>query len=479
MTTRPRSSVESPTVAIVGGGLAGMAAAAAAVAHGLRVELFEQAKGLGGRAGSFHDPASGRLVDFCPHVALGCCTNLLDFCRRTGLDRPWLRYRTLHFMCPDETSSVRPRRAGRYDFTASRWLPAPLGLLPGLLRLEYLERRDRWAIARCLLRLARQRPDDREGLPPIGEWLRSQGQSGDAIRRFWSVVLSSALGETVEWASLAAARKVFVDGFLASRRAYELVVPQVPLGDLWGQAATWLAARGAVVHLGGRVERIDAGRGRAATLVLADGMRHEAQFVVAAVPWRQVRGLLSAELRSTLPDLARAEQLQPSPITAVHLWFDREIAGLPHAVLVPRGWFFADPFPGPPAWHYQVVVSGSHELRGRDREEIVKEVRAELESVWSAARGARLLRWLLLTQPAAVFSVRPGSDRLRPLQQTPVESLLVAGDWTATGWPATMEGAVRSGYLATEAVLASLGRPQRILAPDLPRAWLSRLLGVV
>ena len=291
-------------------------------------------------------------------------------------------------------------------------------------------------------------------------------------------MLTSALGETVERASQAAAQKVFLDGFLASRRAYELVVPQMPLGELWRQAAAWLSARGAAIHLGTRVEEIEATGRRTAAVVLGDGTRRGFDFCVAAVPWRQVRGLLCTQLRSALPDLERAEQLQPSPITAVHLWFDRAISSLPHAAIVPRGWFFADPRPRPPAWHYQVVLSGPHALQGRDREEIVRAVRADLEAAWPAARGARLVRWLVLAQPAAVFSARPGSDALRPPQRTPVENLLVAGDWTATGWPATMEGAVRSGYLAVEAILASLGRPERVLVKDLPRGWLVRLLGL-
>jgi squalene-associated FAD-dependent desaturase len=461
-----------------------MAVAAAAVAHGMRAELFEQTKALGGRAGSFHDPPSDRLVDACPHIAMGCCTNLADFCRRTGVGEGFHRYRTLHFFCPgDQLPSPAPVAEHevttvRYDFSASRWLPAPLHLLPGLLGLGYLTRSDRWAIARTLLGLARQPPDDRPDAPAIGPWLRSQGQSDEAIERFWSVVLTSALGETVQRASQPAARKVFVDGFLASRRAYELLVPQSPLGELWRKAAAWLSARGAAIHLCTRVERIEGDGHRAAAVVLGDGTRCEFDFCVVAVPWRQIRGLLSPGLRAALPELQRAEQLEPSPITAVHLWLDRAITSLPHAAIIPRGWFFADPRPGPPAWHYQVVLSGPHPLQGRDREEIVRAVRADLGAVWPAARGARLLRWLVLAQPAAVFSVRPGSDALRPPQRTSVENLLLAGDWTATGWPATMESAVRSGYLAVEAILASLGRSERLLVKDLPRGWLVRLLGL-
>jgi phytoene dehydrogenase-like protein len=383
------------------------------------------------------------------------------------------------------------------------------------MRLGYLTRRDRWAIARTLLRLVRRRSDDREDAPPIGAWLRSQGQSEQAIERFWSVVLVSALGETLDRASQAAARKVFLDGFLVSRRAYELVVPQAPLGELWQRAGAWLAARGVTIRLSTRIERIEGDRDRAAAVVLGDGTRRLFDFIVAAVPWREIRGLLDARLLSASPGLAGVDRLAASPITAVHLWFDRALSPLPHAALVPgdiptahpslpsapstfhgapKGyparplnsafrlplvqWIFADPRAGSAEFHYAVVISASHALKGRNRQTIVQEVLGDLRAIWPAARQAKLLRWLVLAQPAAVFSVRPGSDRLRPSQRTPVPNLVLAGDWTATGWPATMEGAVRSGDLAVEGILASLGRPERIVVKDLPRGWLVRLLGL-
>jgi uncharacterized protein with NAD-binding domain and iron-sulfur cluster len=123
-----------------------------------------------------------------------------------------------------------------------------------------------------------------------------------------------------------------------------------------------------------------------------------------------------------------------------------------------------------------VVISGSHRLEGRDRQEIVDEVCQELQALWPRAREATRLRWRVVTQPEAVFSYRPGLDAQRPSQRTPVSNFLLAGDWTRTGWPATMEGAVRSGYLAVEGLLQALGRPSSLLVPDLPRSLLCRWL---
>jgi hypothetical protein len=174
--------------------------------------------------------------------------------------------------------------------------------------------------------------------------------------------------------------------------------------------------------------------------------------------------------------------LPVAPITAVHLWFDRPIVRLPHAAIVGRTsqWLFnhgqQGVFAGRPGHYYQVVISASHALLGRSREAVLAEVRGDLESIWPDARDAELLHWRAITHRAAVFSVRPDIERLRPPQQTAIPNLFLAGDWTATGWPATMEGAVRSGYLAAEAIARSAGRNDRILVPDLPRAWLTRLL---
>jgi uncharacterized protein with NAD-binding domain and iron-sulfur cluster len=516
-------------VAIIGGGLAGLAAAVAARQAGLDVELFEARRRLGGRAGSFQDPASGEIVDHCQHVSMGCCTNLADFCRRTGIDACFRRHRRLTFIGPD----------GRPHALAAAWLPAPLHLLPGLLRLGYLSLADRWRVVRALVRLARWQPvggDDMThgssrlwsglapaatpvgagGDMPIGSWLFQQGQSQEAVERFWSVVLVSALGETLDRASLAAAQKVFVDGFLAHRRAYELLVPDAPLSEIYDQRlAAWLSAAGVRLHLGARVRRIEGDASRAAGLVLDDGPARPFYFFILAVPWRTAADLLSPPLRAALPAVEAARQFPAAPITAVHLWFDRPIMPWEHAVLVGRlgQWVFhvsgtdiegacrerplwrsavrgKTPLPVPgtpqrafptdasssPEHYYQVVISGSHRLEGRDRQEIVDEVCQELQALWPRAREATRLRWRVVTQPEAVFSYRPGLDAQRPSQRTPVSNFLLAGDWTRTGWPATMEGAVRSGYLAVEGLLQALGRPSSLLVPDLPRSLLCRWL---
>ncbi len=466
------SSSPQPSLAIVGGGLAGLAAAVAAVERGFHVELFEQAPAPGGRAGSYHDVRVGQLVDLSPHVAMGCCTNLLDFCRRTETADGFDRYATLHFFGPDGT---------RCDFAANRWLPPPLHLLPPLRRLGYLKGSDRRAIGRAMLRLARYRDTDVADSPTMDEWLCRQRQPENAVRRFWTVVLESALGDSLDHVSVTAARKVFVDGFMATRSAYEVLIPRLPLGEIWQSAGNWLTRRGAKLRMRSRVERLEVDGRRFLGVVQGDGLCRRFDHVVLAVSWKQLGTLLGAELLKQIPRAEAGTGLNSSPITAVHLWFDRSIMDLPHAALIGRlsQWVFqgnrhATPQAEPAIFHYTVVISASQALADRDPRQVLQEVLGELQAIWPLAGEAKLVYHRVLTQPGAVFSVQPGCEAKRPAQRTPIDGLYLAGDWTATDWPATMEGAVRSGYLAIEALLAALERPEPVLVSDLKKGWLMR-----
>ena len=242
----------------------------------------------------------------------------------------------------------------------------------------------------------------------------------------------------------------------------------------------WLADRGVTVHLDTPVRRIDGDGQRAGELASADGTRYAFDAAIVAVPWRSVRSLFAENLLSQMPALAEVDRIEPAAITAVHLWFDRPITRLPHAVLVGRlsQWLFARPCGagvspagddagvspagddagGTPAPQYycQVVVSASHRLAPRTNEQWLADVRGDLESAWPAARQAKLLHGRVVTLPAAVFSMTPTVERFRPPQRTPLENLCLAGDWTSTGWPATMEGAVRSGRQAVESLLSGI-----------------------
>ena len=215
---------------------------------------------------------------------------------------------------------------------------------------------------------------------------------------------------------------------------------------------------------------------------------------MVALPFFRVLSVLPESL-VTHADLQGIKQLEPAPISSIHLWFDRPITDLPHAVLVDRlcQWVFnrtaieaiqiqqvSEPNSNKArlvdAYYYQIVISASHNLEGCSKEEIQEKVLKELTDVWPIVANAKLLHSRQVTEHRAVFSPVPGVDALRPVQQSPVANLQLAGDWTQTGWPATMEGAVRSGYLAASNILKRRGHHDDVLQPDLPTATLSRLI---
>ena len=269
----------------------------------------------------------------------------------------------------------------------------------------------------------------------------------------------SALGETLDHASLAAAQKVFRDGFFASCRASELVLPRRPLGEIFDdRVGKWLADRNVAVHLGSRVRYVERD---ARFVVRTDRERCEFDAVVVAVPWHKVSSLLCPELLAAMPALEHLERIERAGITSVHLWFDRPVVPVAHAAFVGRlsQWVFAEHCDADGACasrqHCQVLLSATHRIAKRRHDELLAEVFGELESIWPAVGQAKLLNCRVVAQPAAVFSMTPEVDRMRPSQQTPIANLALAGDWTSTGWPATMEGAVRSGFAAVERIAES------------------------
>lgn len=443
-------------VAIIGAGLAGLAAAQGLSSRGLSVDLFESRNRTGGRAGSFQDSASGQLLDACQHVSMGCCTNLAHFCHVAGISHLLQPQRMLYFMTPD----------GRVSPFAPDGLPAPIHLARSFLLAHYLCLTDKLRIGYGLARLQLVSPNEDT---PFRQWLVANFQSANAIERFWNVILVSALNEESDRVGLKYARKVFVDGFLRHRRGCVVEVPTVPLGRLYGdELLTHLAQNGVTLRLNQAVRSLLVERGRVVGLLLRTGEIHEADWYISTVPFDRLLGLLPAEVIQQESYFADLKNLQISPITSVHLWYDRPITPLPHVVLLdsigqwvfPRGEFAGE-------YYLQVVVSASRSFAGLSHEEVQRRVVAEMARLFPDARAARLHRARVVTEHAATFSAVPGVDRIRPHQSSPLRNLFVAGDWTRTGWPATMEGAVRSGYLAAECLLGRSGQAVRLVQPDL------------
>ena len=463
------------TVGIVGGGVAGLAAGCALADSGFRVTLFERRPFVGGRASSYEHPGTGETVDNCQHVLLGCCTNLLDFYRRIGVAEKIQWFDRLTFIEPGgRRSQIGPSR-----------LPAPFHTSPSFLRASSLSWVDKIAISRGMLALMGSLPPDSS--KSFADWLQEHRQTPGAIDRFWKVVLVSAINEDLDRISVRYGAQVFRESFLKSVEAGKMGVPTVPLSDLYGEATSYLERRNGQVRLRTSVDGLFTSQD--SVVLQSAGETERFDFVVLAVPHNAVGKLLpsqngsgeaSAHLR------ARIERLESSPITGIHLWFDREITELPHAVLLDRTiqWMFQKSklqpqrhAPQQVSSYVELVVSSSKYLVTMARQEIVDLALRELPEFFPATREATLLKATVVKEVHATYSAQPGSDTYRPQSRTVWPRLFLAGDWTASGWPATMEGAVRSGYRAAEELIAEAGGRSRILIPDLKPSGVMRLFG--
>jgi uncharacterized protein with NAD-binding domain and iron-sulfur cluster len=269
-------------------------------------------------------------------------------------------------------------------------------------------------------------------------------------------------------------------------------LPIAPLGEIYGaRLETWLRRHEVEVRLTTGVRSVDCGDdGALQGVTLRNGEFIPANFAVLAVSFDRVEGMLDDATRASMPALAGLNRLESSPITGIHLWFDRPVCPFEHVVTPGRfiHWVFNHTaIQGPTdtnvsgaddGQYLQIVISAAYDLLAMDKSEIRDAVLADLATIWPAVREAHLIRWWVVTEHGATFAVRPGVDALRPPQRTPIDGLFLAGDWTDTGWPATMEGAVRSGYLAAQGILEDLDRPVRLIRPDLKAAplatWLVR-----
>ncbi|MFO0807053.1 MAG: hydroxysqualene dehydroxylase HpnE [Gemmataceae bacterium] len=443
------------SVLILGGGLAGLSAATALASRGYRVTILEARPRLGGRASSFTDTATGQLIDACQHVSMGCCTNFAHFADTIGITQYLKPQPTLYFMTPD----------GRVSRFAADALPAPCHLARSFATAHYLSPIEKLRIAWGLACLARE-PEGED--VPFLEWLRAHRQTQRTIDRFWGLVLVSALNEAVDRIGSKYARKVFRDGFLRHRRGFEVQVPTVPLSRLYGsELRAWMDAHGVDVALSANARDISIAHREVRGVRLRDARELSADVYVAALPADRLLSLLPESETAGSHIWSGLRNLAVSPITSVHLWFDRRLTAFPHVVLIDcvGQWVFNRGETTPGEFYVQVVVSAARSFSEAKAANIQRQIVDELAQLFPV--GANLLRSRVVTEHAATFSAVPGVDRWRPGPVSPLSNLLLAGDWTDTGWPATMEGAVRSGYRAAEAILARDGRPETIVQPDL------------
>ncbi|MFJ4897493.1 hydroxysqualene dehydroxylase HpnE [Streptomyces sp. NPDC088727] len=448
--------LRSSRAVVIGGGLAGITSALRLADAGLDVTLLEGRPRLGGLAFSFR---RGELtVDNGQHVYLRCCTAYRWFLDRVEGARLAPLQNRLDVPVLDVGRPTGPR-LGRLRRNG---LPVPFHLAAGLAGYPHLSLAERASVGRAALALGRLDPDD-PALDDIdfGSWLAQHGQSPRTVEALWDLVGVATLNATAPNSSLALAAKVFKTGLLSEPGAADIGWASVPLGDIHDTLS-----RKALDSAGVRTElrtkasaltRTDDGR----WVVETGAERIEADTVVLAVPQRETHDLLP---EGALDAPEKLLEIGSSPILNVHVVYDRKVLRRPFftALGSPVQWVFdrteASGLTGPGQY-----LAVSQSAAGEEIDLPVSELRArylpELEQLLPAARGAGIRDFFVTRERTATFAPAPGVGRLRPGTRTGTPGLFLAGAWTATGWPATMEGAVRSGAGAADAALLALGRP--------------------
>jgi squalene-associated FAD-dependent desaturase len=442
---------DRPHVVVVGGGLAGLAAALECADSGARVTLVERRQRLGGLTWSFEH--HGLHVDNGQHVFLRCCHEYLSFLDRIGAKRDVTLQERMDIPVVAPGTPGAPPTIGRLRRSA---LPAPLQLAGSLLRYPHLPLAHRLRLGHALNALRRLRLDDPDlDAVTFGDWLSSHGQSQEAMATVWDLITVPTLNLPAAEASLAVAAKVFKTGLLENADAADIGWSRVPLGALHGaRASAALAAARVAVHLGARVESVRPASGGGFTV---EGIHADA--AVVALPHAEAARVLPP---GAVAHQSRLAELGDSAVIDVHLVYDRRVTTWPlmAAVHSPVQWVFdRTASSGLSTGQYLAVsISASDDLMTEPPEPLARRVGTALERLLPSARKARLVDSLVTKERRATFRAAPGSAALRPAAQTSVPGLTVAGAWTDTGWPATMEGAVRSGREAAHATLDALRR---------------------
>ena len=432
-----------------------MAAAWRLSALGHAVVLVERRPYLGGRAYSFVDRETGQQVDNGQHVFLGCCTAYADFLRDVGTLELTVRQRSLRI-------EVRSP-GGRTGLLTGLPLPAPAHLLPSFLRYPHIGWRDKARAVPALLRIRRERRRERAELrgQSFGDWLRGHGQSERAIANFWDLIIVPSLNDASNAVSAAMGFMIFQESLLWHRHGADVGYAGAALSETMGDAvARGLAEAGATLMLGRSVGRLAVTDGAVSGAELAGGETLRADAYVSALPPEALLGLLPAPLRDD-PAFAPAATHTWSPIVNLHLWYDRTVADFEFVAFVdsPVQWVFNRTriarLSGP-GQYLTVSLSAAWRFWPMAKEELRELFVPELARLLPGAANATVERFVVVKEQRATFRSLPGGPDNRLPSRTPLPNLFLAGDWTDTGWPSTMESAVRSGNAAAEAVHGAL-----------------------
>lgn len=442
------------TVIVLGGGLAGISAARSLLDHGCKVALFEKRPFLGGRAFSFHDTQSNFEVDNGQHVFMGCCTYYIKLLRALGTeDKTYLQ----------DKMKTEVVLSGKRAVLNSIPSLGPLHLLPSLALYPHIGLLDKLRVAYGLIRLKltdRRRHADKLDQRTFYQWLKSQHQSDRAINNLWNLIILPTLNDDVRDVSAEMGIMIFQEGLLKKPRDATIGYSMVGLTSLTGTPAQQhIESRGGTVRYGAAVKSLNLEGGQVSSVQLSDGSTHSADAYVSALPFDVLMKVLS-EQATEEPYFSAIKELDFSPIIGIHIWYDRPVMEPDFVSFLdsPVQWVFnRSRIQGKGAesgQHVCISISGAGDYVDKSKEELGDLFAGEMARLFPDARDAEIKRLLVIKQPQATFRPMPGTLAHRPSQTTPIPNLFLAGEWTDTGWPSTMEGAVRSGVFAADALAA-------------------------
>lgn len=443
--TQTQYIIMSKHVVIAGGGLAGISAALKLASNKIKVILIEKRDRLGGRAASITHNNFKQEIDNAQHVLLGCCKELIEFYDNLGVIDKIRFYDKYLFM--DKSKKISTLSISNF--------PSPLHLLPSFLKLHFLSLNDKLAIIRSLMKILCTNNANVLSKKTMGEWLQIERQPQIAIDRFWRYLIVSVMNEEPNRVNCKHAFLFFKEAFLKSKKSSSLGIATVPLSHLYNSVEKKIKNAGGDIFLNNTIERIEFSNNKIISVYLNNNQRIDPDILISALPMNSLAKLIP----SILPPRCVPEHV---PILGIHLWFDKPFFPYEFIALTdsPIHWIFNKRLnyneDNTSIEYLHILVSAAREWHKLPSKTIIEMALKELQYYFPESSNSRLINAITTKEGNATFPPTPVFEMMRPEPKTAISNLFLAGDWINTGWPSTMESAVRSGNMAAKKVLETI-----------------------